>query len=240
VANGGSGPGSLARIHWGGLGAPGGRYRPCEAGGCEVLHSQEHHQPAHWHVRQDGAQEDGQGKPMTAPQLTPSQMRQQLPAQHRGKVDAALAEPGVGLALYSDGVERHLCTYGVRGADMPGRFPASMWGTLSLQAYCPAAPAEASRTSPLLQGRDVIPQISRPPSSPAKTQYPYMGVQQVPAVLQPLADVVEEDERRRLLPDYGREAAPSGTANTPSTPPPPASGPLVGAAWWDAHLSKRS
>jgi hypothetical protein len=69
---------------------------------------------------------------VSAYQLTPSQMKRQLPADHHRKVDAAMAQPGMGVALYSDGDEVMLCSCGVRGADIPGRFPASMWGTLSL------------------------------------------------------------------------------------------------------------
>jgi hypothetical protein len=103
-------------------------------------------------------------------------MKRQVPADHHRKIDAAMAQPGMGVALYSDGDEVMLCSYGVRGADMPGRFPASMWGTLSLTAYCPVVQADTTMRSPLLVGRDEIPQIAAPPRAPAKTVYPSMGI----------------------------------------------------------------
>jgi hypothetical protein len=165
-------------------------------------------------------------------------MKAQLPADHHRKIDDALAEPGMGIAVYSDGIDMMLCSYGVRGADMPGRYPASMWGTLSLMAYCPAVAADATMRSPLLSGRDEIPQIRLPPRPSSRTQFPTMGFNQVPAALAPLAETVQEDERRRLLPDNGRDFAMPPTANGTDTQAEGA-GLLTGADWWAAHLRRR-
>jgi hypothetical protein len=166
--------------------------------------------------------------------LTLAQLKQHLPADLRPVADKEYAKPGVGCAVYEADGQRVLVSYGTRFADTPYRYPPSHWGNGMLAGYCaPNGQGNgAVGVSPVLQNRDVIPQIRRPPSSPAVTQFPTMGVQQVPAALAPLAEVVEEDERRRLLP--GGDRAPAGQAS----PQPASTVSEDSVDWWRRHLNQ--
>jgi hypothetical protein len=95
-------------------------------------------------VRARRAREDvdhpEEGGTVTALPLSPSELKRRLPAELRGKVNQALSQPGMGVALFSDGLERMVCTYGVPRAELPSTYPPANYGTLALAGYCPAQP----------------------------------------------------------------------------------------------------
>jgi hypothetical protein len=148
-------------------------------------------------------------------------MRQRVPAGYQQKVDAALAEPGCSLAIYSDGNERVLVTYGIPGADVPSRMPPANWGTLFLAGYCPAQAVEATMRSPLKEWDGGPPQIKAPPCGPSRTVFPgdpfSLGRLEVSGQAQPNP--------------YGHLGPGRAEPEPPAEEPP-----REGASWWRRQL----
>jgi hypothetical protein len=180
---------------------------------------------------------------LTAQQVPPSHLKH-LAGDAGGGIDEILSRPGMGAALFSDGSNRMVMSYGTYRAEIPHRFPPGAVGTMALAAYCPPGPAgPTTMRSPLLAARDeAIPQIAAPPRQPTRTVYPIvpaMGGPQTPPdwmhVL--VAEPAEAPDEVRLLPGADRQpTAPPTEPPQPSVEPSPL---LTGAAWWDAHLNRR-
>jgi hypothetical protein len=86
---------------------------------------------------------------MNTNQVPPSQLRRMCSAEDRSRVDAILAQPGMGCAIYEDSSgNRLLMSYGTYKAQLPSRYCPGNVGDMSLRAYTPAKGGEAAMVSP--------------------------------------------------------------------------------------------
>jgi hypothetical protein len=79
------------------------------------------------------------------------------------KIDAVLAQPGQGAALYTspDGATTLTVSFGNRHADIGSRFPPASYGEFALRGFCPPVGRLLADEgiSPALRNREKIPQI---------------------------------------------------------------------------------
>jgi hypothetical protein len=114
---------------------------------------------------------------MNTNQVPPSQLRRMCRAEDRSQVDAILAQPGMGAALYQDSSgNRLLMSYGTYKAQLPSRYCPGSVGDMALLAYTPAKGGEADMVSPAMigaQAQQDTPQFpTRWANEPSRTELP--------------------------------------------------------------------
>jgi hypothetical protein len=166
---------------------------------------------------------------VNANHVTPNQLRR-VPGVDANRAVAILKEPGLGVAVYSDGTNTMTMSYGTYKAQLASRFPPANCGELTLRAYCPpmseSAPQEM--VSPLLLGvrqqQEETYQIpTRLWGGPSRTEHPGQRTG-ADAILMPLGLGPEPGPTRHEI-LLEREPAPP--------PPPPPEEPKRLRSWWD-------
>jgi hypothetical protein len=108
-------------------------------------------------------------------EVTPSQLRRLAGGELSERVEQILAHDEWGCAIYqrSDGM-RFAVSYGNRFAEIPYRFPPSLFGDSVLSEYVTLEPVVPDMVSPVLRHlrEQQPPQIRMPPRSPSHTVFP--------------------------------------------------------------------
>jgi hypothetical protein len=161
--------------------------------------------------------------------VSKAQLKQLAPPEQRTKIDQALAQPGIGAALYVDSAGNKLVLgYGTFRAELPSRFCPASVGDMTLRAYTPPAAVGGPEemVSPLLIGvrqQQETPQFpTKWANAPSQTEHPGDRIG-VAAVMMPLG--LEPEPTQRFVIQEERESA-------PAPPPPPPEEPKRLKSWW--------